>query len=79
MVHYKQRLEQSQEAVFETYFLIFQVLFFAVIGYLVISWLYKLVKNYRQLKNEKMEAELRLLKSKIDPHFFFNTLNNLNR
>lgn len=77
MVHYKQVLESSKNAVYETYFLISQVLFFGVIGYLLVSWVFKLVSNYRLLKNEKMEAELSLLKSKIDPHFFFNTLNNL--
>lgn len=77
MVHYKQVLEGSQNAVYETYFFIFQVLFFVVIGYLVVSWVFKLVQHYRELKNEKMQAELSLLKSKIDPHFFFNTLNNL--
>ena len=70
MVHYKQKTEESSEAVYETYFLIFQVLFFAVTGYLMVSWLYKLIKDYRLLKNEKAEAELSLLKSKIDPHFF---------
>ncbi len=29
------------------------------------------------LKNEKLETELSFLKSQINPHFFFNTLNNL--
>tara|TARA_R110002072_G_scaffold301694_1_gene482035 strand:+ start:5706 stop:6506 length:801 start_codon:yes stop_codon:yes gene_type:complete len=77
MVHYKQVLESSKNPVYETYFLISQVLFFGVIGYFLVSWIFKLVCNYRLLKNEKMEAELSLLKSKIDPHFFFNTLNNL--
>lgn len=77
MVHYKQLLEKSTEAVYETYFLIFQVLFFSVLGYLVISWMFNLIRNYRLLKNEKVGAELSLLKSQIDPHFFFNTLNNL--
>ncbi len=77
MVYYKQLTEKSQEAVYETYFLIFQVLFFSVLAYLSVSWFFKLIKNYRLLKNEKTEAELSLLKSKIDPHFFFNTLNNL--
>ena len=77
MVHFKQVLESSKNPVYETYFLISQVLFFGVIGYFLVSWIFKLVSNYRLLKNEKMEAELSLLKSKIDPHFFFNTLNNL--
>ncbi|MEP6684955.1 MAG: histidine kinase [Parafilimonas sp.] len=33
------------------------------------------IKN--QLRSEQLSAELKLLKSQINPHFFFNTLNNL--
>jgi two-component system LytT family sensor kinase len=31
----------------------------------------------QQLEKEKIESELKLLKSQINPHFLFNTLNNL--
>lgn len=40
-------------------------------------WLYEQWKWFRSLQSEKSAAELALLKSQINPHFFFNTLNNL--
>ncbi|NME70424.1 sensor histidine kinase [Flammeovirga aprica] len=40
-------------------------------------WIYEQWKWLQTLKNEKARAELQLLKSQINPHFFFNTLNNL--
>lgn len=33
--------------------------------------------NLLQMKEEALRAELAFLKNQIDPHFFFNTLNNL--
>ncbi|WP_044212900.1 sensor histidine kinase [Flammeovirga sp. OC4] len=40
-------------------------------------WVYEQWKWIKSLKSEKSRAELQLLKSQINPHFFFNTLNNL--
>lgn len=48
-----------------------------IIGYAIFSWFFKQWKNIQTLKNEKSIAELALLKNQINPHFFFNTLNNL--
>ncbi len=47
------------------------------IAYLIFYWIYKYRKGIQKLKNDKLEAELMLLKNQINPHFFFNTLNNL--
>jgi len=44
---------------------------------LVSLWLYEQWKWFRMLRLEKSKAELALLRSQINPHFFFNTLNNL--
>ncbi|MEM7552090.1 MAG: sensor histidine kinase [Bacteroidota bacterium] len=42
-----------------------------------IPWLFWQVRSVIRLKNEKKKTELLHLKSQINPHFFFNTLNNL--
>ena len=42
-----------------------------------IVWLYEQWKWFRRLKSEKTKAELELLKTQVNPHFLFNTLNNL--
>jgi hypothetical protein len=43
---------------------------------LVIQW-HKKSSQFALLEKESIQTELRLLKQQIDPHFFFNTLNNL--
>lgn len=54
---------------------------YAVVGIVTSIRLFKFwFKNQRatqNLKEEKLEAELKFLKSQIHPHFLFNTLNNL--
>ncbi|MGK0308142.1 MAG: two-component system sensor histidine kinase AlgZ [Urechidicola sp.] len=40
-------------------------------------WFIKQVISFFRLKNEKSKTELLHLKSQVNPHFFFNTLNNL--
>lgn len=42
-----------------------------------IYWLVNQIRNIIQLKNEKTKMELMHLKTQINPHFFFNMLNNL--
>ncbi|GMN08393.1 hypothetical protein MTsPCn5_37820 [Croceitalea sp. MTPC5] len=40
-------------------------------------WAYEQWKWFNTLKSEKAKAELELLKTQVNPHFLFNTLNNL--
>jgi len=54
--------------------------FFSVIVFGVIRYTYdyrKLKETAQQLRIEKQEAELNYLKSQTNPHFLFNTLNNI--
>ncbi len=44
---------------------------------LALLWVYEQWRWLKMLKADKAKAELTLLKNQIDPHFFFNTLNNL--
>ncbi len=46
-------------------------------GLKILQHWYQMEKEATQLQHEKTNAELRFLKSQIQPHFFFNTLNTL--
>jgi sensor histidine kinase YesM len=48
----------------------------AIIYYFIRYWI-TLEKKQQNLQNEKNLAELQNLKSQVNPHFLFNTLNNL--
>ncbi len=52
-------------------------LLIAPIPFLFALWLYEQWKWFRNIRSEKAKAELELLKTQVNPHFFFNTLNNL--
>lgn len=58
-------------------FVEFGLLFFASMVVLMVRWVISQVKFILRLKNEKNQVELMHLKSQVNPHFFFNTLNNL--
>lgn len=44
---------------------------------LIFGWFFQQWKWLKTLETKKSKVELSLLKSQINPHFFFNTLNNL--
>lgn len=44
---------------------------------MIFSGLYQLLENRRELDSRHAEAQLNFLKAQINPHFLFNTLNNI--
>jgi len=52
------------------------VVFFGVAIKMLLHWR-KSKEDYQRLMLEKVEAELKFLKTQLNPHFLFNTLNNL--
>jgi len=56
---------------------IFAFLYFLLLFFLFVRWIFKQIKSVLKLRKEKAETELQHLKSQVNPHFFFNTLNNL--
>jgi len=53
------------------------LLFLFPLPLFVLLWFYDQWKWFQNLKADKAKAELALLKQQVNPHFFFNTLNNL--
>ncbi len=54
------------------------IAFYFILVFITISyWLFKQIRSIIRLKNEKAKTELMHLKSQVNPHFFFNMLNNL--
>ena len=53
------------------------LLYYALLLILGVFWFTKQLVSFYKLKSEASKAELQHLKSQVNPHFFFNTLNNL--
>ena len=53
------------------------LLYYLLLIILGASWFTKQIISLIKLKNERAKTELLHLKSQVNPHFFFNTLNNL--
>lgn len=51
--------------------------YFPTLFFLVLRWIFRQIKAIINLKNEQTKTELLHLKSQVNPHFFFNMLNNL--
>lgn len=55
----------------------FGIILAFLIFYIAFSALYLLWEKMQKTRNEKVKSELTALKNQINPHFYFNTLNNL--
>lgn len=58
-------------------FIEFIFMYFIVVVIAVSHWLFVNIKALINLKTEKTKTELMHLQSQVNPHFFFNMLNNL--
>ncbi|MEL6721492.1 MAG: histidine kinase, partial [Bacteroidota bacterium] len=58
-------------------FIFCSLLFFLTMGVVFLRWVFRETRAILRLRKEKKQAELLHLKSQVNPHFFFNTLNNL--
>lgn len=58
-------------------FVEFLLIYFILVIIAVAHWLFVNIRFLIQLKNEKAKTELLNLQSQVNPHFFFNMLNNL--
>lgn len=53
------------------------LIYYAILLVLGVIWVLIQLKSVLKLKNEKTKNELHHLQSQVNPHFFFNMLNNL--
>lgn len=65
------------ESEYNTLFIITSFFYFPLLLFIAIRWIFKQIKETIALKNEQKKSELMHLKSQVNPHFFFNMLNNL--
>jgi LytS/YehU family sensor histidine kinase len=70
---YQETLRESQPWLF---ILTFLVVSFSSIFKIISDWI-RHQRDRKELETESMQSELRFLRSQINPHFLFNTLNNL--
>ncbi|OEK04394.1 sensor histidine kinase [Roseivirga misakiensis] len=77
MINLKPLYELDRDSTYEDQFRMAQVVFILTLLYIITEFVFNRWKAYKSLKNAHSEAQLELLKTKMDPHFFFNTLNNL--
>lgn len=72
----KLRIQKQQNTM---YYMVFVVVFVIVILYLIFNRYQLKQKHYRaELERKNIEIEQRLLRTQMNPHFIFNSLNSIN-
>jgi LytS/YehU family sensor histidine kinase len=73
------RVDNMSPASVDIFFLLasFLVIVFLGVAIKMVSLWRQSKNDYRQLALEKIDMELKFLKAQLNPHFLFNTLNNL--
>jgi len=61
----------------DDHFIVFGLFYFTLLFFAAVRWLFKQTKAVLALRRDKAKMEMLHLKSQVNPHFFFNTLNNL--
>lgn len=73
------RVQNMSPASMDIFFLMSSLLLVVFLGVAIkmISYWQNSKRDYQMLMLEKVETELKFLKTQLNPHFLFNTLNNL--
>ena len=58
-------------------FIVFGLIYFSLLIVSITRWIFSQIRSIITLKRDKAKMEMLHLKSQVNPHFFFNTLNNL--
>ena len=61
----------------DDWYIVTTLSYFFLLFLAVVRWLFNQIRLVIELKNEKAKTELIHLQSQVNPHFFFNILNNL--
>ncbi len=58
-------------------FIVFGLFYFIFFILAILRWIFTQIRSIITLKRDRTRMEMLHLKSQVNPHFFFNTLNNL--